>query len=601
MKSSMSYIVIWLIAGSIAMFMALQLDTAAFVDGHYIPVGNDSFYHARRILDAALSDRGFYQFDNMIHVPEGSWLNWPWAYDYLLSRALLLAIWVSPTVDPMGFLAHVPVAWVFVNAGLLTLIGRHIGLGAPLTAVGLLGFALLPLTQTLHGLGIIDHHYIELTFVLATILTGLRFFSEGSSTADAISLGVVLGIAPAFHNGLFILQIPVLACAFILWSRQAYSKIANVKLLAGSLVATTLLVVIPSAPFQDMQFEFWTLSWFHLYVAVCSAVCLLFFGWKSVSKTNAGLFSGLAIIMIVPVFTKMLIGTAFLKGDLILLSNILEVRSPVARLSEVDGILRVATNSSWLIFLSPILLLVFAWRVIRGTDPAKIYLSLFAVFGMLLMLTQTRLHPFGSWVFLLGSLLLVEDWRRKREGSRLATTAVALLALIVAFQPPLKTRLFVSYPPGLTKNYAASRSLFPSLAKACEEKPGAVLSYNNDGHYIRYHTGCSVLTNNFLLTPLHEKKILEANEFLNMTPAQLLTNAPHIDYVFVRMYEIFRTTAEGMEPVSVEEVKQRNAPLFVALTFATAPPNRFRLIDEVRTHDDRDFAYARVFQIIHDE
>jgi len=372
-------------------------------------------------------------------------------------------------------------------------------------------------------------------------------------------------------------------------------------MLAGSLVATTLLVSIPSGPFWQMQFEFWTLSWFHVYVAACSAICLAFFAWKSLSKSSSGLLAGMAIVLVAPVFTKILIGSAFLSGDLILLADIMEVRSPISRLTEPDGILRVATNSSWLIFLSPLLLFLFAIRALHSDEPVKVYFSVFAIFGILLMLTQTRLHPFGSWAFLLGSLLLLEEWRRNNEYSSLATVAVALLVLVVSFQPPLQTRLFVSYPPGLDINYAATRTLFPSLAKACRASPGPVLSYNDDGHPIRYHTDCSVLTNNFLLTPLHEKKILEANAFLNMTPAQFIENAPHIDYLFVRMYDVFKTTADGVVPVPVQEVKQKNAPLFVALTFADKPYKNFRLIDEVRTNDNRDFAYARVFQIIHDD
>ena len=97
MKSSTAYLLIWLIAGTIAAFMALQFSSASYVDGDWIPVGNDSFYHARRILDAAIGERGFYQFDDMIHVPEGSWLNWPWGYDYLMAAALSFVLWVRPS------------------------------------------------------------------------------------------------------------------------------------------------------------------------------------------------------------------------------------------------------------------------------------------------------------------------------------------------------------------------------------------------------------------------------------------------------------------------------------------------------------------------
>ena len=600
MRSSVIFSAIWLVASVIAIIMAMQLDTAAIVDGQYIPVGNDSFYHAKRILDAAIGDRGFYQFDNMIHVPEGSWLTWPWAYDYLMAKALVVALWFNPSLDPMAFLTQVPVAWVVVNMGLLTLIGRQIGLGAGFTAIGLLGYSLLPLTQALHGIGYIDHHYIELTFVLATLLSGLRFFSEPGNAKNTMILGLVLGIAPAFHNGLFILQLPILATLFVLWLKQRPIQLRSLQWLASSLIICTFLVAIPSAPFRDMQFEFWTLSWFHLYVSVCSALCFMYFGWRNYSKLNFGLLTLFAGILILPIFAKMVIGSAFLSGDLIVLDQILEVKSPLQRLREPGGLIWVTNYYSWLIFLAPLLILLFAVRAWRSVDSAHVYFAIFAVFGSLLMLTQFRLHPFGSWVLLLGSLSLIDSLRSRTGVSVLAASAASLLAMAIVFQPPLRNQLFYKYAPGGTLDYAASRSLFPVLAEECSRDAGAVFSYSDDGHYIRYHTDCSVLTNNFLLTPLHEKKILEGNTLLEMTPEQFIGAAPHIKYVFVRMYGAFDNGPDGWKPVSVSEVIARNSPLFVALTFSQSIPETFRLVDEIPIEDERDFAYARIFKIVRD-
>ena len=600
MNPNIAYAAMWLLASLVGMLMALQLDTAAFVDGQYIPVGNDSFYHARRILDAAIGERGFYEFDNMIHVPEGSWICWPWGYDYLIAQALVVALWLNPALDPMAFLTHVPVAWVFVNTALLTLIGRQIGLSAGFTGIALLGFAILPLNQHLHGMGYIDHHYIELTFVLATILAGLRFFSESSQKKDAVVLGIVLGVAPAFHNGLFILQIPVLLCAFVLWTQQVALERYEFRWLAGTLTAATLLVALPSAPFREMQFEFWTLSWFHLSIAICSSVSLVFLGWRSFSKMNFAFLIVLAGVLVLPIFAKMVIGSAFLTGDLILLDQILEVKSPLERLREPGGLIWVTNYYSWLIFVAPLLILLFAARAWRSSDPDQTYFSIFAVIGLLLMLTQFRLHPFGSWVLLLGTLLLVDSLRSRYGISVLAASAASLLVLAIAFQPPLRNQLFYKYAPGGTLDYAASRSLFPILAEECSRDGGTAFSYSDDGHYIRYHTDCSVLTNNFLLTPLHEKKILEGNALLEMTPEQFVVAAPHIKYVFVRMYGTFDNGPDGWKPVSVSEVIARNSPLFVALTFSQNIPEAFRLVDEIPIEDERDFAYARIFEIVRD-
>jgi len=78
---------IWIVGSMLAFIFAMNYLPASLVDGHYIPVSNDSFYHARRILDTAANPAAFYEFDNRINYPEGSWIVWPWGYDYLMAQA----------------------------------------------------------------------------------------------------------------------------------------------------------------------------------------------------------------------------------------------------------------------------------------------------------------------------------------------------------------------------------------------------------------------------------------------------------------------------------------------------------------------------------
>ena len=593
----MPLIALWLIACAIATFMAMGYESAALVDGTYIPAGNDSFYHARRIIDAAIGERGFYQFDDMIHIPDGSWLNWPWGYDYVLATVLSLALLVAPGMEPMAFLAHVPVAWLLVNTGLLALTCRKAGLSLPITTVVLLGFSLLPLTQSLHGTGVIDHHFIELTFVLATVWAGLGFFSEQAGQKDAILLGAVLGLAPAFHNGLFILQMPVLVVVGLSWLGNRLPDASLLKLLATALAVASLVAVLPSQPLYDLQFEFWTLSWFHLYVAACSMVCLHFFALRSFTPTNLGVLAGAAILMILPIFAKLMLGGAFLSGDLILLEHVVEVRSPVSTLTEPNGVLWVSSYYSWLFFAIPPLLVYFAWLARHAADSSQLFLSVIAIFGLLLLLTQFRLHPFGSWAMLVGCALVLQHGLSRTRLPGLAGFAIGLAIVALATQPAMKYRLFQDRPPGLTRDYAIVQPLFPRLADACRKNAGAVLSYNDDGHYVRYHTDCSVMTNNFLMTPLHEQKIREADTLLQMTPQQFVTANPGIDYLFVRMYGFFQNGPSGMQAAPEAAVRAQNAPLFAALTFDDVLPGEFELIDELRVADDWDFAYASVYRI----
>ena len=599
MNKSSPYWIAWFVFSLITAAVAMLYTSAAVVDGQYIPVGNDSFYHARRIIDAAIGARGFYQFDTMIHVPEGSWLSWPWAYDWLMAMSLRVALWIRPGLPPMQFLAYVPVAWVFVNTGLMTLVARQVGLSVAATAVGLLAFSLLPLTQNLHGLGLIDHHFIELTFVLLTVLFGLRFF-EQQRKSDAVILGAILGAAVAFHNGLFILQVPVLATLFLLWLRAQQLPRQCLLWLAATLLATTLLVALPSAPFHDMQFEFWTLSWFHLYVAFGSAVVLTFFALRPFDKLNAGLLATIGIAMLVPMFARLMTGAAFLSGELEIISNISEVKSPVSRILGPGGIAWVSSLYGWLILVAPVLLVLHGFRLLARPKPEAAYLSIVILFGVALLLSQYRLHPFGTWALLIGGLLAIQRMQEKLGTSTLVTTAVSLAILAVALQPPLRNQLFVRVPPGLDRDYAATRSLYPALSAACRNSPGIVLALADDGHPVRYHTDCSVIVNNFLMTPLHAKKLREVDAYLSMTPQELVRDTD-IQYLFVRLDEVFFSGPEGVQPTSIDVVKQHNSPLFFQLAFAQNLPKNFRLLEEVRVNDDRNFAFGRVFEIVRAE
>jgi len=593
-------ILLWLATAAIAAFFATRYETAALVDGSYIPAGNDSFYHARRILDA-VGERGFYQFDPMIHVPEGSWINWPWAYDGALAGALALALAIQPGMEPMAFLAWVPVAWLLVNSGLLLLICRRAGLGLGLSAVVMLGFATLPLTQVLHGLGVIDHHFIELTFVLAATWSGLRFFADGSRNGDAILLGVVLGIAPGFHNGLFLLQLPVLLTILLGWVTGRALSRDRAWRLAGALFGTTLLVALPSEPLYDLQFEFWTLSWFHVYAALCTATCILLTAYRPYSPNYVAVLGGVATALAIPILARLFLGTAFLSGELILLDHVLEVRSPLSRLAEPGGWLWLTSFYSWLFVLIPAVAVYFARSLWQHPGTDRAFLGAMALFGLALLLMQFRLHPFGTWPILVGGALLVRALVARTAIPTIGGVALALLVLAVSLQPPLKYRLFQRPPPGLTRDYAIAMPLFEPLAEACHAHSGPVLSYNDDGHYVRYHTECSVLTNNFLMTPQHEEKIKQADRLLQMTPEEFVAAAPDVDYLFVRMYGIYSQGPEGLQLTPVDAIRAQNAPLFAALTFDAEVPGQFQLIGELRVEDERDFAYASIYRVRHDE
>jgi asparagine N-glycosylation enzyme membrane subunit Stt3 len=119
MSHKTTLVLIWFLSSMVAAMLGLEFTHATYLDGEWHPVSNDSFYHARRILDAVDSPRGFYQFDEMIHAPEGSWLTWPWAYDWGMAQFVKAWQFFNPAMDSMEIITHVAIYWIFVNSALL--------------------------------------------------------------------------------------------------------------------------------------------------------------------------------------------------------------------------------------------------------------------------------------------------------------------------------------------------------------------------------------------------------------------------------------------------------------------------------------------------
>ncbi|MBT8137252.1 MAG: hypothetical protein KJO54_09600 [Gammaproteobacteria bacterium] len=587
---------IWIGASLLAIVSALQYTDAALFGSQFIPVGNDSFYHARRILDAAFSARGFYQFDNTIHVPEGSWVTWPWAYDYLLSRLVRFVAWLSPGIAPMAVLAHVAVAWFVVNTGLFIAVCRQLRLPLPLLAVAALAFAGAQLNQQLHGLGTLDHHFIEQTFVLLSLWLGLRFFATGSGGA-AIALGSVLGLATAFHSALFILQLPALATALLLWWRGSLPAPAVMFRLAAALVATTLLGLLPSAPFADLQFSFTTHSWFHLYVAVCSAVVLVAIALRPYSARAFAVVAAVSAALAVPIASQVLTGAQFVSASIDAVLNVIaETKSPFALLLGSWGLKGVGSLYSLLIFLVPVLLLYFAWQVWREKNSRQLHLAVSAVFCLALMAMQYRMQYFGSWAMILGPLYLLAAVTQKKQWPGAAVAGAAAVAYLFAYIPVLQTQRLAEFVPANDVDYQHIAPVFPVLDQLCSQQPGNVLASMNDGHYIRYHTSCRVIANNLLLTPQHFQKVAEVKRLLSLTPQQFADTEHHADYVLVRLSrlpDVLQALAAG---VSFERIAAASPTLVEHLIMADQHPG-LELLAQAVTDGAPSVPYLRIYRV----
>ncbi len=596
-KSDNKLIALWLFVSLVAVIPALSFLPATLVGGEYIPAGNDSMYHARRIIDAAIGERGFYEFDTMIHAPEGSWVTWPWAYNYLMAQALKLALWIQPDMQPMKFLAHVPVFWLLVNVGLLTLVLRSLKVPIALSAVALLGFALSPLTQILHGVGIIEHHFLELTFVLLVTWSGLRLFEKPGSVSAALQLGIALGIAPAVHTSLFVLQIPVLLTVLVFWLQGRRAPFEKLHVTAIALLASTTLVLLPSEPFHQFFFELGSFSWFHFYVALCSAAALILLQRFAISKRNVAIVGGSLAVLGLPLIVPFLVGATYIAGDKVGLQGITEVNSPLSMMIQSGSLLEAARFYGYLLLLAPILIVGFLWLAVKDRSERNLFFAVSALLGLVMLMSQFRFHPFGSWALLAGGAFFAHRLGEARGLQPSVLAGGTLVALLLLMQPALRYQLFQPPMPGLDREYAVIHPIFIEFAEACATNPGVALSAQDDGHPIRYHTDCSVISNNFLLTERQIEKLIFADVMLQSEPSELLGYAPYLEYVLVHIYSIYTTTEDGPVPTPLDELKTLNPPLFYALAIEQNVPPNFELVAELRVEDERDIPYAQVYRI----
>lgn len=588
-------LLIWLVACAIAAFFALILVDSAIINGLYIPRTNDSLYHAHRILDAAVGTRGFYQFDERLHVPEGAWVTWPWAYDYLMSRVAAFTVWLDPANDPLALAFYVPVAWILVNAALFLAISREIRLSTGMQVLAMLGFALSPLTQLMHSIGMLDHHYIEHTFVLLSAWLSLRWFGNLEDRNRAIALGAALGVAPGFHNGLFILQLLPLCALFILWLRNTSLPRIPLRSFAIALVVATQLVLLPSEPYQRGMFEFGLLSWFHFYVALCTVVTTLFFAHTRYTPKHLALFSGLCAALIAPLAPQVMGGAGFLSGSFSILDQIIEVQSPYTLYTKTFGAAATVSYYTWLLMAAPFLAAFFAYRVAVETAAPRLYFAIAATFGLLLLLTQFRLHYFGWFALVIGPLLAVDALRVRFRWHNGITFTVAFAAVALAFQPALRERLFIFYAPGSAPDYASVLPLYLELAPFCAEDPGVVLASSDDGSGVLFHTECSVIANNFILTAADGHHLDELYRLFQLAPEEIVKQRPDIKYVLLRALDFVTVVDENQTELSKDNLVAQQL-----LTNAPPPPN-FELIKTVMLKtgpgDDDVAIFARLYRV----
>lgn len=579
-------LLLWAIVTAITTAIALINTSSVFTPLGVVPFGNDGFYHAARILDASIGERGFYQFDDMIHAPEGSWVTWPWAYDYLLSRLVIVQQAIFPGADPVAMLVYIPVLWIGVNVALLLAICARLELRMEFRALAVLGFAFLPTTQSQHAIGQIDHHFIELFFVLLSTWLAMSWLKHEASVKWAIACGAALGLSQAFHHALFILQLPLLIAIGVLWFKGLMPPTSAVRALAATLLVSTLFVAFPSGPFRDMQFSMTLLSWFHVYIAACTSGVLLALTLRPFTLPVAGALGVAGLLLLIPISAELNRGADFVAGRMAMLEEILEMKSPLAMIVGDFGLNAVLGIYGLFIVLVPFLIAFCLWRLWVEKSALRIAYLSFATIGMLLMLMQYRLNYFGAMFMLTApwfAIGFIPAFQRLKQPILLGGSVIFFL---LAFRPTLTGALFNEYPIAGNVLYETVQPLMPSLARACEEDPGIVLAAGQFGHYITFHTECSVIVNNFLITDLHYLKVREVNELFSV-PAELLARGGGPIKYILAMSADTHAVVDGVTVLKdLSNIEQRNPALIRDLLFASDKPDNVATLKEVKLQLD---------------
>lgn len=586
----------WVLVSAIAFAVQLNGISATYTPEGYVPVGNDGFYHARRIIDTAGDPQRFYEFDERIHAPEGSLVVWPWGYDFGMSVLLRAGKALGLADDPVRFLAYIPPFAVLATIALVIGIGRQLELS--LAATSLLAFcvALSPLTQGIHSIGRLDHHFAEYMAILAGIWSGLRWLRAPESQSAAAISGVTLGLAPAIHNGLFLVQALLLVTLGIAWLRDVRMPWRSTIAFSLALVVSTVLILIPSVPFRDGMFEFYLLSWFHLYVACSTAAVAI--ALARLRPDRRGLLAVLlgAALLSVPILKDFLTAEAFVTKEAAILQAVAEARSVWALLQD-RGAGTVANLYSALVFIAPVVWLGCLVALFRTRNPRLLLVCVHAVLMLPLMASQVRFHYYGSLAMYL-PLIVLADRMTYTSGRKAPLAAVGAL-LGLAYVPAISHGLAGGGPLANDMYYPLTRLSMPALARACADDPGIVLARNNDGHFIRFHTECSVIVNNFFLTPQHFQAVERVDRMFGMSPRELLDSGFPVKYVFVRARGILMIHDDGsIDVVPPEQKAVVTDRLSDALLWGHHDdlPAEFRLVGEVMVPGGA-YPYARVWKI----
>lgn len=580
-------------------FCALAVLSSGFMDGEYIPQNADAFYHARRILDAVMSGNPVIQFDALTHVPEGSWITWPWGYDQALASIVSLFGPYGSEQDAARVLFHVPLAFIPVATGLMVWLTWQLRLSLGMSALAVLAYAAIPYNYMHFAVGNVDHHFAEQIWVLLLLNGAVWMFRSPASRGAPLLLGVVLGTGVAVQNGLFVLPVLLVLALAVVWVRglQLPDR-RGLHLMAAGMVLLTLAVCIPSQPWRAGQFDYLLLSWFQFYVV---AVCATYIIWIAQVRPTTRTLLAMTVIgvaSLVAGYVPIASGAQFASGQAASIQNIAEAVSPYMAVERL-GSARSTRLFTWLVWLSLPAMFMSAWWAWRSRKAELVAFAAMSVVVLLLMQSQIRFLVMGIMSLVIVLPLAARELSERRpEAARAAGLGVALL-MIVCFLPTASIFRTV-WVAGGDFSYMALRRDLKVLGDACESRPGVVLAPADAGHWIRYHTRCSVVANAFVLSSVQVAKLDELEALLETSPEQLRATHPEVRYVlaFIDVAGAFRAGLADPTDADLQSLLPYERELVrELLRNDRTTPEGYRQITSATT--PRGGVYARFYEVVH--
>jgi hypothetical protein len=276
---------------------------------------------------------------------------------------------------------------------------------------------------------------------------------------------------------------------------------------------------------------------------------------------------------------------------------IAELRPPLVA-AQLYGQKFVSNYYSYLIWIVPFTAVVCAYKAYQERQRPRLLFWITSLMGLVLLVSQLRMHYFGSFALYLPWLILVQEFCDRSPQHFKTAVLLTVLGMLLVYFPPLRHQLIAPIPTANDWSFREMRPLLESLKKACAKHPGIVLADTDVGHYMRYYTDCSMLADNFLLTPQHFAKVDEVTHLLGLSARELATQAPHVKYVLLRPTDMaYKPKSGGFIFAFLGPKPRLAADLFGP---PSALPPEYVLLDEVRLPDDDNTPYAKLYEIRRD-